>query len=325
MVVSLEMIRMANICYNNYMFFTKIKRIIISGYRNFTRSGFTSISSIFIMTITLFFITSLIFVQAALNSSLSDIKEKVDVTVYFVSGTDEASIMNVESTLKNLSEVKDITYTSQDQALTDFKEKHSNDYLTLQALDELDQNPLGASLNIKAKDPSQYESIANYFKSEGTLSSDDLNIIDKIDYNQNKVVIDRLTAIISGAQKLGFVVSLILILISILITFNTIRLIIYMSREEINVMKLVGAGSRYIRGPFIVSGILVGIISSVLTILLFIPISIWLGNQMTDFIGINLYTYYKANFLQLFIIMLGSGITIGVISSTFAIHKYLKK
>jgi len=307
------------------MFFTKIKRIIISGYRNFTRSGFTSISSIFIMTITLFFITSLIFVQAALNSSLSDIKEKVDVTVYFVTGTDEASIMNVESTLKNLPEVKDITYTSQDQALTDFKEKHSNDYLTLQALDELDQNPLGASLNIKAKDPSQYESIANYFKGEGTLSSDDLNIIDKVDYSQNKVVIDRLTAIISGAQKLGFAVSLILILISILITFNTIRLIIYMSREEINVMKLVGAGSRYIRGAFIVSGVLVGIISSVLTILLFIPISIWLGNQMTDFIGINLYTYYKANFLQLFIIMLGSGITIGVISSTFAIHKYLKK
>lgn len=325
MVVSFEMIRMVNICYNNFMFFTKLKRIIISGYRNFTRSGFTSISSIFIMTITLFFITSLIFVQAALNSSLSDIKEKVDVTVYFVSNTDEASIQNVEETLKALPEVKDITYTSQEQALTEFKDRHSNDYLTLQALDELGENPLGASLNIKARDPSQYESISKYFESEGTLSQGSLAIIDKIDYHQNKIVIDKLTSIINGAQKLGFAVSLILILISILITFNTIRLIIYMSREEINVMKLVGAGSRYIRGPFIVSGAFVGIISSILTILLFIPISIWLGNQMTDFVGINLYTYYKANFLQLFIIMLGSGITIGVISSTFAIHKYLKK
>jgi len=316
---------MVNICYNNIMFVTKLKRIVRSGYRNFVRSGFTSVASIVIMTITLFFITSLIFVQAALNSSLSDIKEKVDVTVYFVSNTDESSIKNVEETLRNLPEVRDITYTSEDEALTAFKERHSNDYLTLQALDELGQNPLGATLNIKAKDPSQYESIAKYFESEGTLSKDALTIIDKVDYHQNKLVIDRLTAIINGAQKLGFAVSLILILISILITFNTIRLIIYMSRDEISVMKLVGAGRQYIRGPFVVSGALVGVISSIVTILLFIPVSIWLGNQITDFVGINLYTYYKSNFLQLFIIMLGSGVTIGVISSIFAIHKHLQK
>lgn len=307
------------------MFVTKVKRIIVSGYRNFKRSGFTSIASIFIMTITLFFITSLIFVQAALNSSLNDIKEKVDVTVYFVTNTNESDIIGVEETLRNLPEIKDITYTSEDQALTNFKERHSNDYLTLQALDELDQNPLGASLNIRAQDPSQYESIAKYFENEGTLSKDSLGIIDKVDYHQNKVVIDKLTSIINGAKKLGFAISLILILISVLITFNTVRLIIYMSREEIGVMKLVGAGRRYIRGPFIVSGALVGIASSILTILIFIPVSIWLGNQMTDFIGINLYTYYKSNFLQLFIIMLGSGVTIGVISSIFAIQKYLKK
>ena len=307
------------------MFFIKAKRIIVSGCRDFMRSGFTSIASIFIMTITLFFITSLIFVQAALNSSLSDIKEKVDVTVYFISDTSESSIKNIEETLGKLPEVRDITYTSQEEALTEFKERHSNDYLTLQALEELGDNPLGASLNIKAKDPSQYESIAKYFESDGTLSKGDLTVIDKIDYHQNKVVIDRLTSIINGAQKLGFALSLILILISILITFSTIRLIIYMSRDEISVMKLVGAGRQYIRGPFIVSGAIVGIISSIVTILLFIPVSVWLGNQMTDFVGINLYTYYKSNFLQLFIIMLGSGITIGVISSVFAVHRYLRK
>lgn len=316
---------MVNICYNISMFFIKLKRIIVSGYRNFIRSGFTSIASIFIMTITLFFVTSLIFVQAALNSSLNDIKEKVDVTVYFISGADEESIQNIEATLKNLPEIKSITYTSKEQALFDFKERHSSDYLTLQALEELDDNPLGASLNIRARDPSQYESIAKYFESDGTLSKGALTIIDKIDYHQNKIVIDKLTSIINGAQKLGFAVSIILVLISVLITFSTIRLIIYMSRDEISVMKLVGAGHQYIRGPFIVSGIIVGTISSILTILIFIPVSVWLGNQMTDFVGINLYTYYKSNFFQLFIIMLGSGITIGVISSIFATHRYLRK
>jgi len=307
------------------MFFIKLKRVIVSGYHNFTRSGFTSFASILVMTITLFVITSLIFIQAALNSSLNEIKEKVDVTVYFIVNTEESTIKNIEETIKTLPEVKYITYTSEDQALKDFKEKHANDYLTLQALDELDQNPLGASLNIKAKEPSQYESIAKYFESEGIFSKGDLTIIDKIDFNQNKLVIDRLTSIINGAKKLGFAVSLILVLISIFITFSTIRLIIYMSREEINIMKLVGAGTGYIRGPFIFSGVLVGIISSIITIIIFIPVSIWLGNQMTDFVGINLYTYYKSNILQLFIIMLGSGVTIGVISSVFAIHRYLRK
>jgi cell division transport system permease protein len=307
------------------MAFIHLKRIIRSGYHNFVRSVFTSISSILVMTITLFVITSLIFVQASLNASLNDIKEKVDVTVYFIPNSEESEIKEIQVSLENLPEIKEITYTSQEEALLNFKEKHANDYLTLQALDELDENPLGASLNIKAGDPSQYESISKYFENDGTLSRGALTIIDKIDYHQNKIVIDRLNSIIAGAQKLGFVVSLVLILISIIITFNTIKLIIYMSKEEINVMKLVGAGGDYVQGPFIVTGILVGIVASLLTVILFIPISIWLGNQMSDFLSLNLYTYYKSNFIQLFIIMLVSGVLIGGISSSMAIVRYLKK
>lgn len=307
------------------MFFIKLKRVIVSGFRNFSRNSFTSFSSIFIMTITIFVITSLIFIQAALNASLNDIKDKVDVTVYFVGDASVSSIDQIKDSLLQLPEVKSITYTSKEEALEAFKEKHSGDYLTLQALDELNTNPLGSSLNIKSQDPSQYESIAQYFESQDAISKGALTIIDTIDYHQNKLVIDRLTSIINGAKKLGFAVSLILVLISILITFNTIRLIIYMAREEINVMKLVGAEDQYISGPFIVSGILVGIISSLISILLFIPVSIWFGNQMTDFIGINFFTYFKSNFFQLSIIMIGFGIVIGSISSVFAIHRYLRK
>lgn len=302
-----------------------LKRIVRSGWNSFVRSGFTSIASILIMTITLFVITSLIFVQAALNASLADIKNKVDVTVYFIPGAEEASIKKVEDSLSKLPEVKSITYTTAEEALSTFKDKHGNDYLTLQALDELSSNPLGASLNIKANDPSQYEGIAKYFESDNSISKGALTIIDKIDYSQNKLIIDRLTSIINGAKSLGFIVSLVLIIISIIITFNTIRLIIYMSRDEISVMKLVGAGSKYVKGPFVVSGILVGICSALLSIIIFIPISIWLGNHMTDFIGINLYQYYKSNFLQLFIIMLLSGVILGSISSFFAINRYLRK
>ncbi|ETB63964.1 TPA: ABC transporter permease [Candidatus Nomurabacteria bacterium] len=307
------------------MFTTNLKRVIVSGFRSFVRSGFTSLAGVLVMTITLFVITSQIFVQAALNSALSDIKEKVDITVYFIPNVSEDDIKEIEFALKGLPEVKDVSYTSQEEALNEFKEKHANDFLTLQALEELGENPLGASLNVKAKDPSQYESISNYFEDNGVLSNSSLNIIDKIDYHDNKLIIDRLSSIISKAERLGILISFILILISIIITFNTIRLIIYMSKEEISVMKLVGAGSRYIRGPFIVSGVLVGIISAFVTTIIFIPVSIWLGDTMTDFVGVNMFEYFKSNFIQLFLIMIISGVIIGGISSIFAIARYLRK
>lgn len=307
------------------MFMTHFKRIIRSGYRSFVRSGFTSFASVLIMIVTLFVITSLIFVQATLHSALSEVKDKVDITVYFVPGAGDSDIESITAAVKKIPEVKEVTYTTQDQALKDFKEKHANDYSLLQVFDILDDNPLGGSLNIRARDPSQYESIARFFDSEGISGKGMQNVIDKVDYHQNKVVIDRLSSIITGAERLGFAVSLVFIIISLIITFNTIRLIIYMSRDEISVMKLVGAGPQYIRGPFIVSGMLVGVCAAVITFLLFIPISIWLGNQMTDFIGLNLFTYFKANGFQLFIIMLGSGIFLGGVSSVFAVHRYLRK
>ncbi len=307
------------------MFWIDVKRVIRSGYRNFMRSGFTSLTSVLMMTVTLIVITGILFLQATLQTSLANVRDKVDVTVYFLPGTAEDSVFSVQNELKKLPEVADIKYTSQDQALADFKERHANDYLTLQAIDLINENPLGSSLNIKAKDPSQYESISKYFEENSALSKEAMTVIDKIDYHQNKVVIDRLSAILNGAHRLGFAITLIFILVSFAITFNTIKLIIYMSREEISVMRLVGAANRYIRGPFIVSGVLVGLFSSIITIILFWPISIWLGSQMTDFLGINLLSYYASNFFQLFFIILFVGVTLGTISSFFAIHKYLRR
>jgi len=308
------------------MLFTHVKRIVRTGFHNFIRNGFTSVASILVMTITLFVITSLVFIQASLSASLNNIESKVDITVYFIPGSLESDIQNVQSSIEKLPEVKEVIYTSQTEALADFKSKHANDYLTLQALDELNANPLGATLQIKAQDLSQYDSIAKYFSgTNNVLSSGALSIISKIDYNQNKAVINKLNSIINGANKLGLGISLILIFISVLITFNTMRLIIFMSRDEIAVMRLVGAGSKYIQGPFIVSGILVGFSASILTILLFFPVSIWLGNNMSSFLGINLFQYFKSNFFQLFIIMLSSGVLLGGISSALAAMRYLRK
>ncbi len=302
-----------------------LKRILRSGFVSFARNTVVSLSSVLVVTITLSVITSLIFVQAVLQSALGDIRNKVDVTIYFVPDASESKILSLKESIEKIPEVASASYISSDDALLQFKERHKDDYLTLQALEELNENPLGATINVKARETSQYESIAKFLEGDGVLAKDSATIIDKINYNQNKIIIDRLNAIINGAEKLGFLVTLILIVISVIITLNTIRLTIYIAREEIGVMRLVGASNFYIRGPFIVEGVIYGMVSALITLILFIPITIWLGNTMTDFLGINMAIYYRENFFQIALIVLASGAVLGSVSSFLAIRKYLNK
>jgi cell division transport system permease protein len=262
-----------------------------------------------------------------LDSVLSDLKSKVDVNVYFVMSAEEDEIMNVQATIQKMPEVASVSYVSREQALTEFKTKHKDDSLTLQALDELGDNPLGARLNIVAKDPSQYESIVKNLQSQSALSSGaaGTGIIDKVNYQQNKIVIDRLSEIVNGAKQLGYSLALILTLVSIIITFNTIRLVIYMSREEIAVMRLVGASGMYVRGPFVIGGMIYGAASALVTMLAFWPITVWLGKHTTEFFGgINLFQYYVGNFGFIFFVVFGTGIILGGVSSFLAVRKYLK-
>ncbi len=304
---------------------TELKRIIKAGFINFTRGGLISWAAVLVVTITLSVITFIILLQAVLYFSLNVIKDKVDVTIYFNTDAPEDKIILLKSSLEKLPEVAAISYTSAEESLKLFRDRHSGDYPTIAALDEIGNNPLGAYLNVKAKEISQYESIANFMKSDNALVLGSASIIDKVNYRQNKLVIDRLNTIISGAQKLGFLVTLLLIIISIIVTFNTIRLTIFIAKEEIGVMRLVGASKMRVRGPFMIEGVIYGIIATIITLLLFWPATAWLGRNMTGFLGINMYNYYFSNFFQIFAILLLSGIILGVISSFLAVKKYLNK
>lgn len=302
-----------------------IRRIIRAGVVGFVRNGVISLASLLTVTITLSVLTSIIISRAALFNSLEQIKDKVDITVYFISGTPEEEITSLKAEIEKLPEVELVGYISAEEALDSFKLRHEDDYLTLQALEELDENPLGASINIKAKETSQYESISTYLESDSVLTTDGTSIIEKINYYQNKQVIERLNSIIDGAEKLGVILTLILVLISVAITYNTIRLAIYISREEIGIMRLVGADNLYIRGPFVVQGIMYGVISSIVTILIFVPITLWLGAKMSYFLGTDLFDYYTANLFWIFLLNFFFGTILGILSSTLAVRKYLNK
>ncbi|HBV00988.1 MAG TPA: hypothetical protein DEF00_01160 [Candidatus Taylorbacteria bacterium] len=306
------------------MVWTSIKRVIKAGAVNFYRNGFVSLSSVFIMTITLFVIGGVIFLSATLSASLEEIKSKVDVNVYFQTSASEEEITALKGILLRLPEVKDVEYISREQALENFKKRHENDELTLQALEELPDNPLGAVLNIRAKEPSEYEGIANFLKSENALSSGSTPIIDEVNYYDHKTAIDRLSNIIRSAQTLGLALAFLLVVVSISIAFNTIRLAIYISREEIGVMRLVGASDKYIRGPFVVSGVLYGVSAALITLALFYPLTYYLGDSTEDFFsGLNVFRYYTLHFGEFFLIIAGSGIALGAVSSFLAVRRYL--
>lgn len=296
-----------------------------AGFFNFWRSGYVSLASILVMVVTLSVIGSVMFVGAVLNITLEELRNKVDVNVYFVTTASEDDILALKSKIEALPEVQRVDYVNRDQALETFKLRHENDQTTLQALVELGQNPFGAILNIKAKEPSQYESVSNFLNQDSILSKDGSRIIDKINYLENKAAIDKLSRIIDSAERLGLILSLGLVLVSIIITFNTIRLAIYISREEISVMQLVGASKNYIRGPFVVTGIITGLLAGLITTLVFFPVSYWFGGLTENFfIGLNIFKYYLSNFFQIAAIVIGAGVGIGAVSSYLAVRRYLK-
>lgn len=303
----------------------ELKRLLSAGAKNFMRGGAVSVASTLIMTVTLGIIGSLIFLSGLLGFTLNLIKDKVDVSVYFVTTASETDIQALTNKVEKLPQVVSTVYTNREQALANFRARHATDQLTLQALDELGDNPLDASLEIRAKDPSEYESIVSFLEETPALSTDGTSIIDRINYAQNKDTIDRLTTAINATQEIGLAVVLLFALASILIAFATIRLAIYTARDEIAVMRLVGASNMYIRAPFIVAGVLTGVLAACIVLLLLWPVTWYAGGVSAEWLGgFNLLSYYTSHFFQILLIIVGSGIVLGIAASFLAIRRYLK-
>lgn len=301
------------------MFIVTIKRIIKTGLINFYRNGWVSTASVLVMVLALFIIQSAVLANVLLTSTLAAVEEKVDVSVYFKLDTPENEIFSIRASLEELPEVANIDYISREDSLEQFKERHGENALISSSLDELGENPFGATLNVRAKTPSQYESVA-LFLENGSFGS-----IDKINYRKNQIVIDRLASIISLSRKAGIAVGSVLVIIAMLIVFNTIRLAIFTSRDEIGVMKLVGATKPYIRSPFIIVGSSYGITAAIITMVITWPLTVWLGPFSERlFGGINVSEYFNQNFFAIFGMLIVIGILLGGISSLIATRRYLK-
>ena len=306
------------------MFQTTLKRIIKSGLIGFYRNRFISLATIFIMTITLLLISSVFFARFVVTDTLAQMKGKVDINVYFTLSAPDEKILVIVNDVKKLPEVASVEYVTKEEALETFKENHKNDELTLGALEELGKNPFGGVLSIKARDTSQYDSIARFLEGGSSYIDQNPGLVDKINYRNNKAIIDKLNIITTGIEVWGNIISGIFVLISVMITYVTIRLAIYNFRDEISVMKLVGADNMYVRGPFIVEAILYGITATFMTIITLLPLTIWGTKKLVLYLGgISFYEYYTSHFFFLLFSLLFIATSVGAVSSFLAVRKYL--
>ncbi len=300
--------------------FTNLSRIIKYGFVGFWRNGWLSAATIAIMFLVLVGFGCLLIFSSVTNIFISDIQDKIDISVYFKTDTPEDEILKIKKALESLTEVKSIEYISRDEALKIFKLQHQTDDTVSQALEELSVNPLSASLNIRARELKDYSVIASYLGKE-----DFKNFISKVSYTQNVNVIDRLKRIKGIVEQGGFVMIVFISLIAALIIFNTIRLAIYSNREEIGIMRLVGGSNFFIRGPYLIEGMLYGFISGVLSVGIISLLVYYTAPYLKIFVpDINGWGYYTARLSGFFIWQLSFGIGLGIISSYIAVRKYLK-
>lgn len=300
------------------------KRMVRAGSVGFWRNAFVSFASVFVMTIALFVVGAILIIDQLLGTSLAQIENKVDINVYFNINASESDMQALKARLEALPEVEEVTFTSRDEALAQFRERHKNDELTIQALDELGDNPLGASLAVQARDTSQYETISRFLDEQRAGEVPSQPVIDRVNFVKNKEVIEKLAAIINVVERASIATMAILVIASVLITFNTIRLAIYTSREEITVMRLVGASNTFIRGPFMLQGVLYGLIAGVVALLIMYPLLYWLGPGTETFFGFNIFHFFISQFVYVCSVIIGSGVGLGLISSGLAVSRYLR-
>ena len=303
--------------------FTSIKRVIKFGWINFCRNKELSFTAIFILTITLSLITSFLFAYKGGQFFISYIQEKADISIEFKIDTQESAILKVKEELLKLPEVRNVEYISKEEALESFIQRHGDDPDLMAGLEEARKDipfPFPAILNIVTYEAGQYKQIVKFLGAEQFK-----NIIYKKDYYDRKLIIEKVFAITDWITKAGIISASILILISVLITFTTIKLAILSQKEEITVQRLVGASNWFIRGPFLIQGIISGFFAALISILIFTSIVYFFGPKIEVLLpGFNISAYFFDKIFLIFLAQVAIGMSLGIISSAIAIRKYLK-
>lgn len=300
----------------------KLWRTFKEGFTNFYRNGWLTFATVSVIALSVFVIGITTLIGFAGQAVITSVRENVNISVYFKTDTTEQRILQIKEDLEKYKEIKSVQYVSRDTALKDFMAVEGDNKTIQDALNEIGENPLPASLVLTAHDPSQYETIDASLRNSALKDE-----ISDINYAKNKTKIDNLENIIRFTQRIGFVLGAIFLFIAVLITYNTIRITLYSHRTEFEIMRLVGASNLYIRMPIVFEGMFYGI-AAAFGAMIMLAISVkFLGPILQGalvFSADRVSAIFVGHFWMLLGTLLLSAVGLGVISSFIAIRRYLK-
>ena len=310
--------------YYNIMFVLDFYRIIKFAWQSICRNIWLFIMTISIMVLALFCVNFLITFCFISKDVIKVVENKTSVYVDLTSQTtlDQAKALVIE--LEKVSSVKEASLISPEQALENFLKRHESDSLIKEAVLSLTNNPLKGSVLIKVKN------IEDFPKLLDDLSRPEfgkyLEINDQ-DFLEVKDLISQISTYTSQIKRIALGISLLFIIIAIIVVFNTIQVGIYTHKDEIGIMKLVGATNSFVRSPFLVEGIICSLFSLIVIIIISYPLASGLQPRFDAFLqeySVNLISLLNHNFFSIFGVQFLVALVITFLSSLLAVRRYLK-
>ena len=296
-------------------------RIIKFSFQDIVRNVWLTIVTVTILLLALFSINTLITVRLISDNAVAAIKEKIDISLYLKPETAETEIMALKAKIASSPLVKNVLYVSKQSAIDAFRQKYQNNPEILSALKELGRNPLSPSLMIVPANFDESELVIN------NLKMIDSPIIESRDFSDNTAILGKINSITKRVNQVGFFIIFVFILTSLLVVYNAIRVAIYTHRQEIEIMRLVGASNFFIYMPYLFSAFVYALLSCLIIISIFYPFLTLLQPYLETFFtgyNINILSYFVDNFLYIFGTQFLVVLVINVIASLFAVRKYAR-
>jgi len=300
---------------------TTFRRLIKFGWSGFARNKEASVVTIFVMTLAVFLISGWLMFNGLSQALINEVSSQMGISAYFQRGTNEEQINQVDEQLReSFPEAIEATqYVSPAAALEEFKKRHGGEGLYQKALEEAGPDAIRPALDITAYQENQYREITDY------LGESFPSLIYQVDYLNRQEVINKAFYLMRKLDYFSLIAGLVLICLVILVVFNTIRLAIYSTREEMETMKLVGASNWFAWCPFVVQGAIYGLAGFLAANIIFIPLLFWLTPHLSLILpSFNLGVYYQAHCLFIIAVQLGASLGLGMASTFLATRYYLK-
>lgn len=297
-------------------------RILKSGGQGFVRNVSLSVAAVAVMVITLTIILFSLVANATFANTVQQITDKIDISIYLKDEVTAEQREKLITDLKGVENVKSVAFVSKEQAVKNFT-KNNPDQLS--ALVQV-ENPLPASLTVKPRDPNKIEEIRSFIEKEEVKA---LQSAPTSYSGERKEAIDKITKATRFFQNAGIGGVILFTVVSMLIIFNTIRMTIFNRRDELQIMRLLGASTMFIRGPFVVETIIYGIVAAFISVLfcstIFQVASTTLEASTVGVLDVNYASnYFEKRFWLILTLQLLIGMLIGAVSSTIATRRYLK-